>query len=189
LFTDAPAVDEEFHVPPVLTKTWFHTGAFVDRERISKQFAKEYYAGDAQAPQLPDGVVPNGLSVKDIREACRALKGQTLRQEVYALDGTLQESRPYKVTEVCPAIMEPDTALDGDEVCCAAGECRFSPASRKTSQRDGAYEKTCRQRSVWHTQTDGAPDPDPSGMSFSTCFGALGDGFHASLVPLLDSVR
>ncbi|HRI70383.1 MAG TPA: SpvB/TcaC N-terminal domain-containing protein, partial [Polyangium sp.] len=105
LFTDAPAVDEEFHIPPVLTKTWFHTGAFVDQKRISKQFATEYYAGDVGGPQLPDGFVPNGLSPKDIREACRALKGQMLRQEVYALDGTPQEKNPYKVTEVCPSLV------------------------------------------------------------------------------------
>ncbi|MBK9261999.1 MAG: toxin, partial [Polyangiaceae bacterium] len=105
LFADAPPADEEFHIPPVLTKTWFHTGAFLDKARITKQFAKEYYAGDAAASELPDGFVPSGLSVKDIREACRALKGQMLRQEVYALDGSALEAHPYKVTEVCPAIL------------------------------------------------------------------------------------
>ncbi|HMY21537.1 MAG TPA: toxin TcdB middle/N-terminal domain-containing protein, partial [Polyangium sp.] len=105
LFTDAIPVDEEFHIPPILTKTWFHTGAFVDQKRISKQFEKEYYAGDALAPTLPDGSVQGGLSAKDIREACRALKGQMLRQEVYALDGTTLEGHPYKVTEVCPTIL------------------------------------------------------------------------------------
>jgi len=56
---------------------------------------------DDQPPELPDGFVPAGLSAKDIREACRALKGQMLRQEVYALDGSAQEPHPYKVTEVC----------------------------------------------------------------------------------------
>ena len=31
------------HVPPVLTETWFHTGAFLDESRISQQFEHEYY--------------------------------------------------------------------------------------------------------------------------------------------------
>ncbi|WP_438021585.1 toxin TcdB middle/C-terminal domain-containing protein [Sorangium sp. So ce315] len=34
-----------------------------------------------------------------MREACRALKGRPLRQEVYALDGSAEEPRPYVVTE------------------------------------------------------------------------------------------
>jgi hypothetical protein len=112
LFPEAPPVDEEFHRPPVLTKTWFHTGAFFDRARIAKQYAREYYALDAQAPELPDAVLPPDLSPKDVREACRALKGQMLRQEVYALDRSSAEAHPYVVTEVCPAIeqVQPATA-------------------------------------------------------------------------------
>jgi hypothetical protein len=39
------------------------------------------------------------LTVDEEREACRALKGAMLRQEVYALDGTAKESHPYAVTE------------------------------------------------------------------------------------------
>ena len=38
--------------------------------------------------QLPDTVLPSGLTEDEIREACRSLKGAMLRQEVYALDGT-----------------------------------------------------------------------------------------------------
>ena len=37
---------------------------------------------------LDDTVLPAGLTVEEEREACRALKGSMLRQEVYALDGT-----------------------------------------------------------------------------------------------------
>ena len=32
---DAANLDETSHVPPVLTRTWFHTGVFFDRERVS----------------------------------------------------------------------------------------------------------------------------------------------------------
>ncbi|MDI1435403.1 SpvB/TcaC N-terminal domain-containing protein [Polyangium sorediatum] len=112
LFAEAPPTEEEFHLPPVLTKMWFHTGAFIDRNRITKQFEKEYYAGDEQRPEFPDAVLKTGLSPRDSREACRALKGQILRTEVYALDGSEAESHPYVVTEVCPAIVrvQPSTA-------------------------------------------------------------------------------
>ena len=54
----------------------------------------EYYREpgltDAQARQLllDDTVLPDGLTAEEEREACRALKGSMLRQEVYALDGT-----------------------------------------------------------------------------------------------------
>jgi len=34
-----------------------------------------------------------------VREACRALKGSILRREVYALDGTEAQSRPYLASE------------------------------------------------------------------------------------------
>src|SRR5207244_41148 len=42
-----------------------------------------------------DTVLPSGLTLAEEREACRALKGAMLRQEVYALDGTGTEDYPY----------------------------------------------------------------------------------------------
>ncbi|HYJ82982.1 MAG TPA: toxin TcdB middle/C-terminal domain-containing protein, partial [Allosphingosinicella sp.] len=40
-----------------------------------------------------------GLSLEEEREACRALKGSMLRQEVYGLDGSAAEPHPYTVAE------------------------------------------------------------------------------------------
>ncbi|PWT93570.1 MAG: hypothetical protein C5B54_01645, partial [Acidobacteria bacterium] len=40
-----------------------------------------------------------GLSLEEEREACRALKGSMLRQEIYALDGTPKAEHPYTVSE------------------------------------------------------------------------------------------
>ena len=98
--------DQTSHVPPVLTRTWFHTGIHFGRGRISDFFASdEYYRepalDDAQARQLllDDTVLPAGLTADEEREACRALKGLMLRQEIYALDGTAKEPHPYTVTE------------------------------------------------------------------------------------------
>ncbi|NEN88687.1 MAG: toxin [Okeania sp. SIO3H1] len=106
-------IDATSHVPPVLTKTWFHTGIYLGRERVSNFFAGlldandggEYYREpgltDEQARQLllEDTVLPTGLTIEEEREACRALRGSMLRQEVYALDGTDKAEHPYTVTE------------------------------------------------------------------------------------------
>ncbi len=159
VFPTGGNMEKSAHVPPVLTKTWFHTGAFLDGKRISRQMAKEYYregdtlgspfasggsprglpAGQGAAPPgppistalgelrcfgsslplhlsdiglgledtvLPHSVLlPDGLrekwmmTVDEKREACRALKGSILRQEVYGLDGTEKADRPYTVSE------------------------------------------------------------------------------------------
>jgi RHS repeat-associated protein len=99
LFPAGTNEEESSHVPPVQTRTWFHTGAFIDREHLSQLFAEEYYKGDSQAVLLPDTILPAGLSAQEEREACRALKGSVLRQEVYALDGTAEAEHPYTVTE------------------------------------------------------------------------------------------
>ena len=100
----ANASDPELHLPPVRTRTWFHNGAWRAGARISAQYAREYYQGDTQATLLPDTILPPGLSAVETREACRALKGQVLRQEVYADDGSMQAQEPYTVSERSYAI-------------------------------------------------------------------------------------
>ena len=111
------ATDAAFHVPSVLTKTWFHTGFYRDRNHISQLFAEEYYAEDPEAILLADTVFPRGLTLpegtlqeentllpqrltpQEAHEVCRALKGSVLRQEVYALDESEQSEHPYTVSE------------------------------------------------------------------------------------------
>jgi len=92
-------VKAESHVPPVHTKTWFHTGVYFNRQTISQQYMKEYYPGDPEAVFLPDTILQSSLSTQEQREACRALKGSILRQEVYALDESPQSEHPYSVSE------------------------------------------------------------------------------------------
>ncbi|MFZ4699194.1 MAG: SpvB/TcaC N-terminal domain-containing protein, partial [Candidatus Methylumidiphilus sp.] len=112
-FPTGDNIDATSHMPPVHTKTWFHTGVYLGRERVSNFFAGllnatdqgEYYREpgltNEQARQLllDDTLLPAGLSVEEEREACRALKGAMLRQEVYAEDGTAKAQHPYTVTE------------------------------------------------------------------------------------------
>jgi RHS repeat-associated protein len=111
----APAgtnIEASSHLPPVLTRTWFHTGVYEEADAISQHFAAEYYgAPDKSDPNyaaafeaffqslLPDTVLSSGLTADEERESCRALKGSMLHQEVYALDGTDKEKIPYTVIE------------------------------------------------------------------------------------------
>lgn len=109
------------HVPPVYTKTWFHTGIHLGRNTVSDYFSGlpsaiepgEYFRepglsdAEARALLLPDTPLPDDLPREQEREACRALKGAILRQEIYADDavaGATAEQRrrartPYSVTE------------------------------------------------------------------------------------------
>ena len=104
--------DAASSLPPVLTRTWFHTGVFLKGGHISRHLSQEYYdegslydtkhqSGPdlATAFRLEDTVLPHGLTLAEAREASRALKGSVLRQEIYALDGKEESCRPYTVTE------------------------------------------------------------------------------------------
>jgi RHS repeat-associated protein len=123
-------VEEATAVPPVLTRTWFHTGS-PPTDAVSRQLSDEYYRepdlGGAPPNELllPDTVVPSimrsvgmapvgwRLSSSEERQAARSLNGSILHQEIYALDGSPAEMRPYVVTEhnytielLQPAIVE-----------------------------------------------------------------------------------
>jgi len=124
LVEKAENVDKASHVPPVLTRTWFHTGSFLDGANISLQMAQEYYGapdvGDPdhakkwkafEANLLPDTILPNSILLPDgtrsphqltaaeEREACRALKGSILRQEIFAEDHSPKAMHPYTASE------------------------------------------------------------------------------------------
>ena len=112
-FPTGENIDEASNVPPVLTRSWFHTGVYLHRDRVSNFFAGlvdgrdvgEYYREtgltdtEARALLLEDTILPEGLMIEEEREACRALKGAMLRQEVYGLDGSDRQDHPYTVTE------------------------------------------------------------------------------------------
>ena len=95
---DTDEIDGKFLVPPVLTKTWFHTGAYLDQGAISRQYAHEYYK-EPNEYFLPDTVLPNRLTIEEEYEAARALKGRVLRQEIYAVDQSNKQFHPYSVSE------------------------------------------------------------------------------------------
>lgn len=98
-------VDEELHSPPVRTRTWFHTGAYLGGTSLSRCYADEYYSDrtvenpDGIAVDLADTLIPDGLTPIERREAVRALRGRALRVEVYGLDGSEKAAHPYSVAE------------------------------------------------------------------------------------------
>ena len=96
----ANVVEQPLHQPPVLTRNWFHTGAHLAGSHHLGLYAHEYYQNsDLPEHPLPEAVMPSGLSSAEQREARRACKGLTLRQEVYALDGGVRQPHPYVVSQ------------------------------------------------------------------------------------------
>jgi RHS repeat-associated protein len=101
----ANVVEEDLHQAPVLTRSWFHTGAFLGRDKILNQFAHEYWYEEMGRhgftltnveASLPDARLIKGsglanlslqhLSAHEWREALRACKGMGLRSEIFAKD-------------------------------------------------------------------------------------------------------
>ncbi|MEU4419672.1 SpvB/TcaC N-terminal domain-containing protein [Actinoplanes sp. NPDC024001] len=80
-------------VPPVLTRTWAHTGAFTGGQAMPETVL------------LTDGSrLPHEPETGELREAYRALRGAPLRQEVYGLDGSAGQDLPYTVTTTSYAV-------------------------------------------------------------------------------------
>nr|WP_240966605.1 SpvB/TcaC N-terminal domain-containing protein [Nodosilinea sp. P-1105] len=109
----------QFFSPPTLTKTWFHQGPIGDEfgawEEID--YHPEYWSGDPQVLERPSSVTEflNGLPRRDKRDALRTLRGQVLRTELYALDGTERQEQPYTVTEAVSGVREESPAVENPE--------------------------------------------------------------------------
>jgi RHS repeat-associated protein len=105
LFPDRPLQPVAAHAfsPPIETRTWFHLGPvgdeFSDWEELD--FREEYWSGDAPVLTRPPDTVAllKSLLHRARRDAVRTLRGSALRSELFALDGTPRQDRPYTVTE------------------------------------------------------------------------------------------
>ncbi len=93
--------DEKLNQPPVISKSWVHTGAFLGEEKLLNQFENEYWFEEMKRQgfnlthhehPLPDATIvdENGnnieadLDAQDWQEALRACKGMALRSEVFS---------------------------------------------------------------------------------------------------------
>jgi len=106
--TDAP-----LHQEPVVSKSWYHTGAFLQKDKILNQFTEDYWYSEMQRQgfvashhevALPDarlvaspGIDTNLIkhfSAQEWQEALRACKGMVLRLETFAKDAVKFGSTP-----------------------------------------------------------------------------------------------
>jgi RHS repeat-associated protein len=105
------AVEPDRFSPPTLTKTWFHVGPIGEEhgDWDELDWSAEYWPGD---PPMLDHLSEVNAFLRSLpdrrsrRDALRALRGSILRQEIYALDGSPVEDRPYTVTEQAYGIRE-----------------------------------------------------------------------------------
>ena len=107
-------LDQKHFSPPMLTRTWFHQGPIGDElgEWEETDFGSAFWAGDPRMLSRPPSMTEflRRLPRRAKRDALRALRGRVLRTELYALDGTEREQRPYTVSEslygVCEVVDE-----------------------------------------------------------------------------------
>ncbi|RPH30727.1 MAG: sugar-binding protein [Bacteroidales bacterium] len=98
-------LEKENYVPPVYTKTWYHTGVCIDSSKISTQYKEQYFNGDKNAYDFPDSVFASEIYCEDaetIRQAYVAMSGQVIRKEVYSDDKDTHPEiykNPYTVEE------------------------------------------------------------------------------------------
>jgi RHS repeat-associated protein len=108
---DFDPVDEKHFSPPLLTKTWFHQGAVDDDtgDWYELDWAADFWSGDPDVlarTETVNAFLSTLTNPRDRRDALRALRGHTLRTELYAIDGTDRQDRPYTVTEQAYALRE-----------------------------------------------------------------------------------
>ena len=107
--------DPSFKTPPVLTKRWYDTGAYLGGVPIAPEYEDQFYHESQDSnPSLPRKTlswtsipqhirsggqhISYGYSHEEMREAYRSLKGLLLHEEVYGINETTSEIQPYQVT-------------------------------------------------------------------------------------------
>ncbi len=101
---------KKLYQAPVLTKTWFHTGAFFSDKKLLEQFEDEYWyhlIEGLDKEKIPDysrkltaDKILNyqEMTSEEVREAHRSCKGMMLRQEVFSFEGNKElHGIPYTV--------------------------------------------------------------------------------------------
>jgi RHS repeat-associated protein len=138
------AVTDQQFSPPLETRTWFHQGPVGDEfgDWAELDYSQEYWPGDPVALSRPAAMTAqiNALPRRRKRDALRTLRGSVLRTELYALDGSDRQNRPYTVTEALQGVRE--------ELAPAADSSRrgiffsFGLAQRTTQWERGAEPMT-----------------------------------------------
>lgn len=96
--------DKQRFSPPTLKKIWFHQGPVGEEQSDWRELDRsvDYWPGDPQLLAHTEQVnrfLQTLPTRRTRRDALRTLRGRPLRTELYALDGSEREERPYTVTE------------------------------------------------------------------------------------------
>ncbi len=89
--------DQIHDKPRVHTKSWFHTGAWEKEDILASQYETEYWNGTKLGHS--EFLDAQQWNPTEVRESKRALRGQLLRQEVFADDDSVLKDNPYTVAE------------------------------------------------------------------------------------------
>lgn len=120
--TENNIVEEPLHQDPIVTRTWYHTGAFLKKEKILDLFAKDYWHEEMHRQGFPvthyeapladakfvvapgmDGSMLDHMGAREWKEAYRACKGLELRSEVFAKDAKKHgDTKEAKRTALTP---------------------------------------------------------------------------------------
>lgn len=93
--------------PPTETRSWFHQGALGDEFTgwYENNYSHEYWQGDptilerSKLLSAADVAMYASLPGRAKRDALRTMRGTVLRTELYALDNSPLQNKPYTVTE------------------------------------------------------------------------------------------
>ena len=97
-YPDKVTFANENYVPPVYTRTWYHTGVPFEIEDLYSYFKKQFFNGDKDAYDFPESFFSSEIYTQDaetIRQAYASLSGQVIRTEVYGDD---KEQHPILYT-------------------------------------------------------------------------------------------
>ncbi len=145
-------VPDSYFSPPTETRHWFHQGPHGDEfgDWYEADYSAEFWADDPNV--LRRSAAQNAflarLPRRAKRDALRALRGQTLRTELFARDGSAYQDRPFTVTESLhgvsdlPGTRPPDEKLPADASGLPADDFRlhvFFPFS--IAQRTSQWER------------------------------------------------
>ncbi len=113
------SVDAVNFSPPMETRHWFHVGPVASgrQDWVEPDLLHEIWSGDPNMLERPSEIsaLLAALPRRARREALVAWRGQSLRTELYARDGSPREDRPYSVTEFLYGLREEEPPSVGDD--------------------------------------------------------------------------
>jgi RHS repeat-associated protein len=104
--------------PPLLVRTWYHTGAAPGGGSLESLYRAEYFGGDPRRYPLAESVLAVASGAEATRQALVSLAGQPLHMEFYGLDGSPAQELPYRVDEFryLTSQLPPDADADAGPV-------------------------------------------------------------------------